>query len=364
MNLHQLNDKLKVAICPEEIFGSDVAHMYRELVKLCHTDLVPVGLKTLAEDTFIKLHNWREIAQKKQVDGTYGDNKPYILTPPPNPPYVETTFTISSKEIRLVSLLGEGLISSIHRATISDGDPKRQYFVKISRHPKDNDLLEREYRNLMILHVPGRSLAEEDFFKIQRNYLPKPEELFYVAGSGGVQRRVLLLSTPTGDGYTLEQLLKMPKFKNGIDRKHMYWIYRRILLTLLLVHTKKIVHGAVTPNHVLVFPKEHGLVLLDWSTSVWQNKEHISVVDPDWRSFYPPEVFRKEKTTPTVDLYMAAQTMLHCVDELPNSVRNALNECTSVDVSHRPADALTLYGSFERVIVDADGPRKFSEMII
>jgi serine/threonine protein kinase len=364
MTLKELNTFLNSAKTPEDVFGTNYMHQYRQFVKLCYPDVVPEEEKVLAIETFLKLHDWKYKAEDRDSAGIYGTTTPSSPVTPPNPPYAETTFELGHTKIKLVKALGEGLISSIHKAEVSTGNAKRQYFVKIARHPRDNDLLEREYRNLSILNMEDPDPAKEKFFAIQREYVPKPEGIYYAQGANGVKRRMLLLSIAAGETHTLDELLKMPKFKDGIERKHMYWIYRRILLTLAFAHSKKLIHGAVTPNHVLVYPKEHGLVLLDWSTSVWQGKEHIPLVDPDWKSFYPPEVFSKEKAQPNVDLYLAAQTMLHCVGDLPTSVRSILEKCTPSDPSRRKQDAMEFFEDFERAIVSADGPRKFVEMEI
>lgn len=364
MTLQELHDFLKEAEHSEDIFGIDIAHSYRSYVKICYPDLVSFADKSLAEETFRTLQDWRKQADSKTTAGTYGDKSVSFSSSPPNPPYVETTFKLDSKEVKLVALLGEGLISSIHRATVTGADSKRQFFVKIAKHPKDNDLLEREYRNLMILFRREADPTIEQFCSIQRKYVPKPEGMYYVTGSGGTQRRFLLLSTVAGEAYTLDNLLKMPKFKHGIVRQNMYWIYRRLLMTLVFSHSKKIIHGAVTPNHVLVFPKEHGLVLLDWSTSTWQDKEHIPVVDPDWKSFYPPETFLKKKTEPNVDLYLATQTMLHCSLDLPKKIDNILQKCITKEPENRPEEVLPFYETFERVMIETDGPKKYFEMEI
>ena len=54
-------------------------------------------------------------------------------------PYSPSTMVVNGKELKLVALLGEGIISSVHK--VEDGS--RDVFAKIARNPRDNDLLER-----------------------------------------------------------------------------------------------------------------------------------------------------------------------------------------------------------------------------
>ena len=45
-------------------------------------------------------------------------------------------------------------------------------------------------------------------------------------------------------------------------------MWRRLLVGLGWAHRAGVVHGAVLPEHVLIHPAEHGLVLVDWCYSV------------------------------------------------------------------------------------------------
>ena len=41
-------------------------------------------------------------------------------------------------------------------------------------------------------------------------------------------------------------------------------MWRRLLTALGWAHRARLVHGAVFPEHVLIHPELHGLVLVDW----------------------------------------------------------------------------------------------------
>ena len=45
-------------------------------------------------------------------------------------------------------------------------------------------------------------------------------------------------------------------------------MWRRLLVAIGAAHRAGVIHGAVLPEHVLIHPAEHGLVLVDWCYSV------------------------------------------------------------------------------------------------
>ena len=52
-----------------------------------------------------------------------------------------------------------------------------------------------------------------------------------------------------------------------LDPRHVVWIWRRVLEVLAWVHDAGWVHGAVLPEHVLVNAREHGALLVGWSSA-------------------------------------------------------------------------------------------------
>ncbi|WP_028100664.1 hypothetical protein [Pseudoduganella violaceinigra] len=81
---------------------------------------------------------------------------------------------------------------------------------------------------------------------------------------------------PDGNGATVHVLRHPPgywgslaevhrRYANGLDPRHMVWMWRRVLEVLAHVHSIGWSHGAVSLEHMLVHPADHGIFLIGWS---------------------------------------------------------------------------------------------------
>lgn len=375
--LQAIAPRLKSAVCPEEVFGllagqtpeklAALKVVQRGLTRACHPDLAAPAEKTLATQLFQWLGVWEGIARLKIENGTYGDFLPYRA---PAPLYTPVELAVRGRALKLTGLIAEGSFAGVHSADYEGADDsQRAVFVKIARSAGDNDLLEREYRVLKGFQQPDPDLDAEDFFEAQRPYVPCPLTSFSLLDETGAKHRANVLSVPRGRGWTA-QALRRDKYPRGIDPKHVWWIFRRLLLTLWMAHQKGYVHGGVTPDHVLVFPEAHGLVLLDWTCAAKIEEEHVPALNPAFKAFYPPEVFRKEAALPSTDLFMAASTAIDMLGGgpgncwIPPSVPDALGEallsCLDPVASRRPQDAEVFHNQFGDLL----GRRIYSPMLI
>lgn len=378
--LEAMAEHFEGAVCPEEVFGAlagEVAEQFaalkalqRELTRTCHPDLARPADKPLATQVFQWLGQWESVARLKIEDGTYGDFLPYRA---PAPPYQPVKLEVRGQKLKLTGLLAEGTFSSVHRAEIGGdaqvGAAERVTFAKYARDPLDNDLLEREYLVLKGFQQAGAGAAAEEFFQKQRVYVPAPVTSFSLLDATGAKHRTNVLSVPAGECYTAETL-RRDKFPAGIEPKHVWWIFRRLLLTLWMSHLKGYVHGAVTPDHVLVFPQAHGLVLLDWTCAAKIGEEHVPALNPAFEAFYPPEVLRKDVALPATDLFMAAATAIEMLGgdpamrrvpaAVPATIARALLDCLRPHPAQRPQDAEAFHNEFGALL----GHRVYSQMFV
>lgn len=365
LTLEAVQKFLDVATCPEDVFTGDpdcFRTEYRRLAGICHPDVAESDAKDLAKALFSDLGRWRADAETKIAAGTYGDRKPAA---PPKPPYKESELSIGSENYRLVAELGSGTVARVHQAVLEGGAPKGQVTVKISRRPSDNDLLAREFRALNEITAIDLDRDREAFLSTQRVYVPHPHRTAEIRGANAARYRANVLMVPHGRHMTADELRRNPKFRSGVPAAHVYWIYRRLLLTLWMAHVRGYVHGGVNPANVLIYPEAHGLVLIDWTAAARIGSEHVPVIDPEWEAFAAPEVRKKAKAAPATDIYSAtafAKYLAGDGGDLPNAIAEFFERCLDPDPARRPQDAERLHEEFGRMIEKLHGPRKFVEL--
>jgi hypothetical protein len=353
-------NNLAVAKYPEAVFGimvgdslSKVTMIYKQLAKVVHEDLYVGADKTIAHEAFILLGSWYEQAKYKIANNTYGDIK---AASTPKPVFTPIEFMVDGKELTLTDMISVGSYSTVYRALFSGNNVT----VKIARTPKDNELLEQEIRTLNHFAKTDGDTIKETFYKLQRAYVPKVEGAFFIRDSSNSKFRASILSMPVDQCFTLKELVET-KFPEGLDPKQAYWIYRRILMTLWMSQLQGYVHGAVTPEHVLVFPKLHGLILLDWCNSTKINGK-VKAINPVDKKFYPPEVLEKKPVTPVSDIYMAGKTMLYMLGKqpIPDPIRKSIVSCTDTKMTSRPAHIGIYHDDFGRLL----GKREYVEFVV
>ena len=99
------------------------------------------------------------------------------------------------------------------------------------------------------------------------------------------------------------------KFGDSLDSRHIVWMFKRTLIILGYIHYKGIVHGAITPDHLLFNKKDHGLKICGWIHSGKEGGK-IEVVPSKWKHYYPPSTVKDKMLTKSLDVYMCAKTFL------------------------------------------------------
>lgn len=83
-------------------------------------------------------------------------------------------------------------------------------------------------------------------------------------GEPGHEREALVLRQPVGFWGSLAEVQRA--HAHGLqDERHAVWIWRRLLEVLGYVHGAGWTHGDVSPEHALVHPGDHGVLLIGWS---------------------------------------------------------------------------------------------------
>lgn len=215
----------------------------------------------------------------------------------------------------------DGLL--IARGDLADIYLDGRNIKKISR--GDNDLIEREADILKKMN------AHHDFEAHAQFYVPRLVGLRYNDDDMAINTIAYSEDVLPEQLFSLAQLARA--YDHHIPIKAAGWIWRRVLAALALGHMIGVVHGAVTPDHILLKPgvqgeKQHRGYLIDWAMAV-DNDEPIGVMSAKWHELYPPEVALKQPATPAVDIYMAAKSMLWAFMEMPPDMRRYFERCTN-----------------------------------
>ncbi|RSM54672.1 molecular chaperone DnaJ [Actinoplanes sp. ATCC 53533] len=298
------------------VAGGQAGHAYRILVKVVHPDVAPAGRSPAATAAFARLGTlWRE------RDGRL--------------------LTTKRATYRVGGPVATGDIAELRAV---DGDAA---LLKLPRSPGDNDLLRAEAAALTTLAADG----DPKF----RAYAPRLLESFTHEDAGRARRTANVIARQRGFVSLAEVHAGYP---GGLDPRDVAWMWRRLFTGLGWAHRAGLVHGAVLPEHVLVHPDEHGLVLVDWCYSVPAGATVPALVARH-RAAYPPEVTAKQPATAATDIFMATGLMLRLIRNPPDALRRFARGCRYDKPRMRPQDAWHLLGELDELLDDLYGPRRF-----
>jgi hypothetical protein len=321
---------LVAATGPTEVFGADPdrgARTYRELAKLVHPDRVPAGRQAAAAAAFARLAALWAAYRGARVTLT-GRRHSYSIGP--------------------VAFRGD--IATLYAATVGDpGTPAPDLLVKVTRDPGHGDLVAAEARALSRL----ASAAEPR----HRPYLPTLVESFTYEEPGRHIRRATNVIARAQGFVSLAEV--RAAYPDGVDARDAAWMWRRLLVALGVAHRADLVHGAVLPEHVLIHPAEHGLMLVDWCYAADVDASVPAIV-PRYADWYPREATTGTRCGPGTDIALAARLMTWLVGpRLPAPLVRFARGCTLGGLAARPHDAWAVLADLDDLLTRVYGPRTF-----
>ncbi|MFI0444843.1 molecular chaperone DnaJ [Actinomadura sp. 6N118] len=325
---------------PADLFGADAteaARTYRRLARLVHPDAT--GGRT--RDAFTRLNAlWR----------TYKLNDANLNG--------AATMRTRRHSYRLGGVKAEGDLANLYAASY---DGARPAIVKLPRDPRDSDLVEREAVALRQLPEDG----DERF----RAYVPRLIETFrHRDAATGEQRQVNAMAALDGFHSLADVRAAHP---GGVDPRDAAWMWRRLLVALGFAHRAGVLHGAVLPDHVLIHPEKHGLVLVDWCYSVpgcysyADATGRVPAMVDRYAAWYPPEVPARQRASAATDIFMATRCMTELMGgadqagTAPKPMRLFAKGCLLTSQKRRPDDAWKLLDEFDELLERLYGPRRF-----
>ncbi|MDI2131546.1 molecular chaperone DnaJ [Yinghuangia seranimata] len=343
------------AIAPEDLFGPydgtpeaclrSGGRMYRALARILHPDAVPEGRKAAAQAVFTRLS---ELWQRYQQTITGVTGRQVVVTTR------KRAYSVGGERAR-------GDIGTLFKVSYADAaGAEVRALLKMPRSVADNDLMEREATAL-------ERIAREGDRKYA-SYVPALVESFrHRDEDTGNERRANVIERVRGFRSLAEVREAYP---DGLDARDVAWMWRRLLVALGYAHRAGVVHGAVVPDHVLIHPQQHGLVLVDWCYSTLLGRgaddaytaatEYVPAMLDRYAELYPPEVPAKQPPDPSTDIYMATKCMTYLLaPDAPKPVFRFARGCTLAAPARRPHDAWRLLGELDELLGRLYGPRRF-----
>lgn len=125
--------------------------------------------------------------------------------------------------------------------------------IKVQAADGDEDLLRNEVHVVKALRSSQAPGAEHFVTR-----LPRP-----VALGSHADRLASVWGWSPGFVHSLEQVGEV--HPGGVKGEVVVWLLKRLLELLGFVHAAGYAHGAITPAHVLVHPRDHGAMLVGWT---------------------------------------------------------------------------------------------------
>lgn len=170
-------------------------------------------------------------------------------------------------------------------------------YLKLLTAQADADLMRNEWTTLGALR---RSRAEASERYISR--LPAPVAHGLVTTD--TPRLASIFGWLPGFSHTLSSVER--EHFQGVDGRIGVWMLTRLLELLGFVHHSGFVHGAVTPDHVLIHPRDHGATLIGWTLAqTHAGSPPLRGKPQQWKELYGSA----SRAEPALDIAMACRTV-------------------------------------------------------
>jgi hypothetical protein len=334
---------------PDEV-NAALRTRFAYLARIVHPDQAPAAAKARAADVFAELQRLRRGAERAIADGAY--EKPIPAELRSGAAETVTVLRSPSAGYRLdAAPFGTGDFSRLYRGRTCDA-AARPVLVKIAAAPTDNPALEHEARIVGRFH----GSPSGDPLRGMARYVPVLLDSFLLPDAAGRRFRVNVI--PYEDGFVaLSDVIAA--YPDGLDPRDAAWICRRVLAQTLAAAMAGVVHGALTPDHVLIHPLSHEPRHIGWAHAL-DGGGRIARIVTRWRDWYPPEVFDRQNVDHRSDLYMAGKTMLRLFGgdpvhntlppAVPAELARIVRRCLRKARAERPHDGRQVLDAFTRVV--------------
>ncbi|MCI0662283.1 MAG: hypothetical protein L0220_14530, partial [Acidobacteria bacterium] len=252
--------------------------------------------------------------------------------------------------------------------------------MRVPHASEDSDLMERETRAFELMKKKAKAISgDPEGKKFADGFMarvPSFLESVKLSEPGVSQRKTVnsFLKLPGLESgwYTLEEIRE--EYPKGVSTRIMTFIWNRVLEGLTFAHSARVIHNAITPNHVMVHAEAHHGNIIDWTASCRIGEgDKVPYVDDRYRSYFPDEILDSNgMPSPSSDIFMSAWCMVYLLGGDPKEkfipgaveapIREFLNRCLQPKRKLRPGTAEIAHTEFRQITKALWGPRKFVEL--
>jgi hypothetical protein len=124
--------------------------------------------------------------------------------------------------------------------------------LKVAR--QEGESLQREWEVLAHLHESTDYLAR---------LLPQPVSCGWARCAGRPRHPAAVYRWRSGFNHTFAEA--RAHYRAGVDPAATVWMWNRLLEQLADLHKLGYAHRGLSPNHLLLHPRDHGLIVCGWS---------------------------------------------------------------------------------------------------
>ena len=253
----------------------------------------------------------------------------------------------------MTSCIGKNRIYQTYLGSLGGRHAHEQFVIKRSLNHTGDRILSKESSVL-------RYLRAEASGSCYQHYLPGMVDSFVE------WNRQINVFNNDQRAYSASQIIR--RWPNGLDGRHVAWMFNRMLEGLGFAHRMGTIHCAVLPQHLLFDTHSHGLLITDW-THCKRKGRSIRHVPQRYQNWFPPEAHEFGPAVPATDIYMAARVALYLAsgrvddselpEHLPRPIARFLSTCLYDSPRMRPTDAWDLHDEFQEVLEGVYGPPEF-----
>ena len=297
---------------------------------------------------------WSELVVVCRYCGTHNlPGQPGAPVPPRVPVDHRPRLNLGGRTYVIEGKIADGDSASVYRGrwVVRLGEAVT---IKVLAASADADLMRREWNTLKKLQ---RSTERGAHHFVTR--LPSP--IAHGLVSADRDRTASVFGWKSGFVHTLEDVRR--EHPSGVPGPVVVWILKRLLELLDFVHRSGFVHGAVTPDHILVHPYDHGAMLVGWTLATpWYPgaASRLPARPSKWLELYDGET----SATPALDIAMACRSVQRVTGGvLPEMLRlDPVSRVIKRGMSGRVSDAWQLREDLVAASRDVHGPPAYNPL--